>query len=94
MHRFSDQTESPILGRFSRRALFVGAIASVPAIASAASASSDLPRELPVQRVNRLAVELAEAMDDWMSDISHSDHPQCFVGGACLASLNWPRHLL
>jgi len=76
MHRFSDQPESPILGRLSRRALFVGAIASVPAIASAESASPVLPRELPVQRVNRLARELAEAMDDWMADISHSDHPR------------------
>ena len=28
------------------------------------------------RRVNRLARALAEAMDDWMADISHSDHPR------------------
>jgi hypothetical protein len=78
MHRFSDQFESPTIGRFSRRALLVGAIASVPAIASAAPPpvlALPEPRELPVQRVNRLAAELAHAMDDWMADINHDGGP-------------------
>ncbi|MFD1984192.1 hypothetical protein ACFSOZ_16195 [Mesorhizobium newzealandense] len=79
MHRFFDQPKSQIIGRFSRRALLIGAVASVPAIASAAPPPVEArpePREMPVQRVNRLAEELAIAMDDWMADISHSDHPR------------------
>lgn len=59
----------------SRRAAF-GAIASIPAIggatASAAVAPSVSP-EFPVQRVNRLATELAYAMDDWMADMGENE---------------------
>jgi hypothetical protein len=77
MHQFSDQPKSQIIGRFSRRALFIGAVASAPAIAAAAPPAVPAPpepREMPVQRVNRLAAELARAMDDWMADISHEGH--------------------
>ena len=37
MHPFSDQAECPIVGRFSRRAIF-GALASIPAIGGAVAA--------------------------------------------------------
>ena len=57
----------------TRRAA-LGAIASVPAIAGAVAAPVLLEKEIPVQKVNRLAAELSEAMDEWMVDISHPDY--------------------
>lgn len=83
MHRFFDQTDSQVVGRFSRRALFVGAIASVPGIAATAASgavsplpsSSELP-ETSCARVRRLAGELSDAMKEvhggeWRVQIDH-----------------------
>lgn len=36
-------------------------------------------REIPVQRVNRLASELARAMDDWMADLSIDGVPDYWI---------------
>lgn len=58
----------------TRRAA-LGAIASIPAIGGAVASEAAAPepappveREYAVQCVNRLANELAHAMDDWMAE--------------------------
>ncbi|MBB6409362.1 hypothetical protein HNQ71_002027 [Mesorhizobium sangaii] len=82
MHRFSDQNEGPIIGRFSRRAI-LGAFASVPAIgaATAAAGVSRLPAAQPPEhteeRVMRLARELSAALEgmhggEWQVTVDHS----------------------
>lgn len=63
-----------ITGRFSRRAMLVGAIASIPVAGGALAAPALLEKQIPVQKVNRLAAELADAMDEWMTSISHPDY--------------------
>lgn len=60
----------------TRRAAF-GAIASASsslALVTTAAATAPIEKEIPVQKVNRLAAELADAMDEWMVDISHPDY--------------------
>ncbi|RJT31893.1 hypothetical protein D3227_28050 [Mesorhizobium waimense] len=66
MHRFFDQTESPIIGRFSRRALFLAAIASVPAIGAAIAAPAVSPDPLvdAIAEYNARAAEFAAIPSD------------------------------
>ncbi len=87
MHRFSDQTEGPIVGRFSRRAL-LGALTSIPAIGAATAAAgavSSIPPTQPPEpieeRVTRLAGELSAALEgmhgrEWRVTV---DHSVCFA---------------
>ncbi|TSE07562.1 hypothetical protein C1D09_018700 [Mesorhizobium intechi] len=77
MTSFSDLPAAWFKGRFSRRAVLIRAVVAAPAVGAAAvAASMESPiGEVPVQKVNRLARELAYAMDEWMADISHSECP-------------------
>ncbi|RWO51035.1 hypothetical protein [Mesorhizobium sp.] len=61
MHRFSDQPESQIIGRFSRRALFSGA--GIGAATAALGAVSTLP-----------ATELTETTDDQVKRLLRQWH--------------------
>ena len=87
MTSFSDLPAAWFKGRFSRQAVVIRAVAAAPVIVAAAAAPPETPteNELPVQKVNRLARELAYAMDEWMADISHADHPR-----ALWAARVWP----
>lgn len=60
-----------ITGRFSRRAMLVSAIATLPAIGAAAAASSSpvAATEHISERVRRLARELSAALEEWNADI-------------------------
>ncbi|RUY10303.1 hypothetical protein [Mesorhizobium sp. M2A.F.Ca.ET.039.01.1.1] len=74
-----------VTGRFSRRAMFVGAMASLPAIAVAGSALAATAAETPDERAVRLANELSEAMNGfmtpaggtpgWVAHVGPSNHP-------------------
>ena len=74
MPSFSDSPAASFKGRFSRRTVLLNA-ALIPTVGvGAAAAAASTPTELPVGRVNRLAEELAHAMDEGMASISHPDY--------------------
>lgn len=59
----------------NRRKMLVGLAAASTATAAIPAAGAAPAREYPVQRVNRLASDLSQAMDDWMLDLGWDGVP-------------------
>ncbi|RWE12435.1 MAG: hypothetical protein EOS61_14930 [Mesorhizobium sp.] len=74
-----------VTGRFSRRTMLVGAISSLPAIAGSGSVLAAATAETPDERAVRLANELSDAMNgfmtpagstpNWVAHVGPSNHP-------------------